>query len=74
MPINTMLNSKTSFEKKKAYKIIKRGALGVCNVLRTTLLDFCANDLFPGTLIDFCFMFAKVTMKDLARMLIHVSK
>ena len=28
---------------------------------------FCATDLFPGTLIDFCFMFAEVLMKDLAR-------
>ena len=46
--------------------------LGVCNAFRTAPLDFCATDLFPGTLIDFCFMFAEVLMRDLARALIHV--
>ena len=48
--------------------------LGVCHVLRTAPLDFCATDLFPSTLNDFCFMvFAEVFMKDLARvLLIHV--
>ena len=48
--------------------------LGVCNVLRTAPLDFCATDLFLGTLIDFCFMFAELLMKDLARVFFHVRK
>ena len=42
---------------------MKRGVLDVCNVLRTARLGFCATGLFPGTLIDFCFMFAEVMMK-----------
>ena len=44
--------------------------LGVCNVLRTAPLDFCATDLFLGTLIDFCFMFAELLMKDFAASLL----
>ena len=48
--------------------------LGVCNVLLTTPLDFCAADLFWGNLIDFCFMFPKILMKDLACMLIYDPK
>ena len=63
MSINTMINLKTIIEKKNG--LIK------FNVLRSKRLDYCATDLFPGTFIDFCFMFTKVLMKDLASMLMH---
>lgn len=44
-----------------------------CNVLWSADFDFFANDNFPGTCVDFCFiMFAHVLMKELERMLIHV--
>ena len=68
-----MLNLKNRFERKRrVYNKWNVVYLGVCNAFRTAPLDFCATDLFPGTLIDFCFMFAEVLMRDLARALIHV--
>ena len=42
------------------------------NALRSAHLDFCATELFRGTVIDFCFMFTEVLMKNVARKLIHV--
>ena len=69
MPINTMINLKTRFERKEVYKI---SGLFRCNFPQCTRLDFCATDLFPGTFIDFCF--TDVAMKDLAHMLILVCK
>ena len=54
---------------------MKRG-LRRCSVPQcaTDQTEFCATDLFPGTFIDFCFMFIEVSMKDLARKLNHVRK
>ena len=45
-----------------------------CNVLRSADSGFCATDTFPGTFINFRFMFTQVLMKELAHMLIHVHK
>ena len=44
------------------------------SVLRSACLDFCATDLFRGTVIDFCFIFTEVLIKDVACKLIHVRK
>ena len=52
MPINTMLNFKTRFERKR---ISEKWFLFWYNVLPSARLDFCATDLFPGTFIDFRF-------------------
>ena len=54
---------------------MKRGLLRF-NVFRSAHLDFCAADLFRGTIFDFFFffMFTEVLMKDVARKLIHVRK
>ena len=72
MPISTMLNLKTRFERKRSIENKWNMVyLGVCNAFRTAPLDFCATDLFPGTLIDFCFMLVEVLIKDLASVLIH---
>ena len=46
-----------------------------CSVLPIARLAFCATDLFPGNFIDFRFMiFTEFLMKNLAPILIHVSK
>ena len=52
---------------------MKRGLLRF-NVLRSAHLNFCATDLCRGSVVDFCFMFTKVLMKDVELKLIHVRK
>ena len=52
MPIYTMLNLKTRFERKKAYKISETCFLIWCNVLPSARLSLSATDLFRGTFID----------------------
>ena len=42
--------------------------------LKYVVAFFFAGDIFQGTFVDFCYMFSKVLMKKLARILIHVHK
>ena len=73
MPINTILNLKTRFERKKAYKISETYFLLWCNVLPSARFAQLIFFQAPSSILV-SVTFTEVLMKDLARMLIHVRK